>query len=247
MSDKTKATLYNFVFGNLNNFITIFFGIILVPYYLKFFNVELYGVWIASAGVIALLGTLESGLSFIFTQKLADCYGKENIQGFSKYYVKSNLVIGSIRFFVETILVFFVVSTVVFYITSEFSILCHGSAIIPLGVNFVKLCQRLVRQLARQLPGCGAGDHSRRARNDGRCRGGVGEAVESEAEHHEVRAATGDGEGVGEGPQQIVLQVQEEERLLQRAQPPLPRLPHGRVLQNGRGRVLPVAVVAVLG
>ena len=60
MSDKTKATLYNFVFGNLNNFITIFFGIILVPYYLKFFNVELYGVWIASAGVIALLGTLES-------------------------------------------------------------------------------------------------------------------------------------------------------------------------------------------
>lgn len=47
---------------------------------------------------------------------------KENIQGFSKYYVKSNLVIGSIRFFVETILVFFVVSTVVFYITSEFSL-----------------------------------------------------------------------------------------------------------------------------
>lgn len=93
MSDKTKATLYNFVFGNLNNFITIFFGIILVPYYLKFFNVELYGVWIASAGVIALLGTLESGLSFIFTQKLADCYGKENTEGFLKITYSAFVVI----------------------------------------------------------------------------------------------------------------------------------------------------------
>ncbi len=47
---------------------------------------------------------------------------KKNLQGFSKYYIKSNLVIGSIRYFVETVLVFFIITTVFYFIFSVYSL-----------------------------------------------------------------------------------------------------------------------------
>lgn len=47
---------------------------------------------------------------------------KKNLQGFSKYYIKSNLVIGSIRYFVETVLVLFIITTVFYFMFSVYSL-----------------------------------------------------------------------------------------------------------------------------
>jgi len=53
---------------------TIFTGIIMVPMYLKYIGIEVYGAWLAAAVIINFIGLIESSLSTIFTQKLSHSY-----------------------------------------------------------------------------------------------------------------------------------------------------------------------------
>jgi O-antigen/teichoic acid export membrane protein len=79
---KFKASFYNFIFGSFNNVTLIILGVIMVPYYLNFFSVATYGAWLASGNVIGLLGSMEGGLSFIITQKLAVSFGERDFSTF---------------------------------------------------------------------------------------------------------------------------------------------------------------------
>ncbi|MAD12585.1 MAG: hypothetical protein CMC04_07690 [Flavobacteriaceae bacterium] len=80
--NKFKASFYNFIFGSFANGFNIIIGIVMVPYYLNFFSISTYGAWLASGSIIAMVGSLESGLSFIITQKLASDFGNKNFKKF---------------------------------------------------------------------------------------------------------------------------------------------------------------------
>ena len=46
-------------------------GIVMVPIYFKYMSISTYGAWLATGNVIAMLGILESGFSFVITQKMS--------------------------------------------------------------------------------------------------------------------------------------------------------------------------------
>lgn len=77
-----KASIYNFIFNSINAIVVIANGIIMVPIYFHYMSVSTYGAWLASGNVVALLGLLESGLSFVITQKLAASLSSEDETGF---------------------------------------------------------------------------------------------------------------------------------------------------------------------
>ncbi len=64
---------------------------------------------------------------------------KKNIEQFSKYYVKSNMVVGSTRYFIETILVFFVIGIVIFYTASNNSLASMLPTLTLFGIATVRL------------------------------------------------------------------------------------------------------------
>lgn len=70
-----------FNFGALG--VTILTGLILVPVYLRHIDPATYGVWLASGGILSMLGLCESGISTVLTQKLAAAWAKEDKEQFS--------------------------------------------------------------------------------------------------------------------------------------------------------------------
>lgn len=73
---KYGASLYNFLFNSFNSAIVIINGIIMVPIYFHYFPVSVYGAWLASGNLIAMIGLLESGFSSVITQKMAAAINK---------------------------------------------------------------------------------------------------------------------------------------------------------------------------
>jgi O-antigen/teichoic acid export membrane protein len=69
--NKRFAAFANLSFGTAGLGFNIVTGLFLVPLYLHFMDAATYGSWLASGGVITMLGLCESGLSTVLTQKLA--------------------------------------------------------------------------------------------------------------------------------------------------------------------------------
>lgn len=78
---KYGASIYNFLFNSVNSLIVIINGIIMVPLYFHYFPVSVYGAWLASGNLVAMIGLLESGFSGVITQKMATALSKgDNVE-----------------------------------------------------------------------------------------------------------------------------------------------------------------------
>lgn len=64
---------------------------------------------------------------------------KENIKQFSKYYIKSNMIFGATRYFVEITLVFFILAIVLIYTTTETSLFNLVPTLMLFGIAAVRL------------------------------------------------------------------------------------------------------------
>lgn len=80
---KKKVSIINLAINYANTFFLILNGLILVPVYFKFFSLTIYGSYLASANIAAVLGLLEFGLSLVLTQKLSLLYKKKDYLAFS--------------------------------------------------------------------------------------------------------------------------------------------------------------------
>ncbi|GGA63293.1 hypothetical protein GCM10008015_00220 [Flavobacterium palustre] len=81
---KKKAAIINLVFNYANASFAIINGLVLVPLYLKYFSVSTYGSYLSSGNIVAMLGLLEGGMSFVLTQKLSSSYAQKDFKSFSK-------------------------------------------------------------------------------------------------------------------------------------------------------------------
>jgi O-antigen/teichoic acid export membrane protein len=68
---KRAAAFTNLSFAAANVLLTLVTGLLLVPLYLRYFDLATYGAWLASGGVISAIAVLESGLSSVLTRRLA--------------------------------------------------------------------------------------------------------------------------------------------------------------------------------
>ncbi|MCA9119923.1 MAG: hypothetical protein H6822_00830 [Planctomycetaceae bacterium] len=82
--NKRLAAFANLVHGITTLGISIVVGLVMVPIYLRFFNAGVYGAWLASGGLIAMLALVESGLSTVVTQRLAAAIADNNSSEFAE-------------------------------------------------------------------------------------------------------------------------------------------------------------------
>lgn len=68
-------------------------SVIMVPLYLKFIPIEVYGAWLASGNTLAWLSTIDPGLTGILQQKVAAAYGKQDLQTI-RVLIPGGLIIG---------------------------------------------------------------------------------------------------------------------------------------------------------
>jgi len=55
-------------------------GVAMVPLYLRFIPLDLYGAWLASGNMLAWLSTVDPGLTVVLQQRVASAYGKQDFQ-----------------------------------------------------------------------------------------------------------------------------------------------------------------------
>lgn len=84
--NRTGASLYNLLFNYVNTLLGVVYGIVLVPFYLTYFDISTYGAWLASGNVIAIMGIFDLGMNLVFAQKLASSIGAKSWQEYSKIY-----------------------------------------------------------------------------------------------------------------------------------------------------------------
>lgn len=127
---RKKTTLWNLSFHYVNLLLGIVRGFLLVPLYLIYIDIELYGAWLASGNVLMWITITDPGVASILQQQVAFNYGNKNKQKLSE-----SITSGVISGFIVGLLVLiigFVVSNFLFQILN----LPHTEIYAPLQEAF---------------------------------------------------------------------------------------------------------------
>lgn len=63
-----------------------------MPLYLKFLGPRLYGLWLASGGILAWLTALDMGLGSLMIQRISRAFGRRDVRGVSLYFFNGLLL-----------------------------------------------------------------------------------------------------------------------------------------------------------
>ena len=105
-----KDTVKVLTIGNYSVLvIDIIQGLAFVPLYLYYLGDSLYGLWLGTGGIIAVLTFLDMGIATLVIQRISREYGNKNLDGISVYF-SSGLLINV--FFMMILLIFgFIISS----------------------------------------------------------------------------------------------------------------------------------------
>src|SRR3989339_378218 len=84
MRSRTRATKWNLFFHYASIGLMMISGVILVPLYLKFISIGLYGAWLATGNVLMWLTALDPGLSTVIQQRVGAAYGNKDISAIGR-------------------------------------------------------------------------------------------------------------------------------------------------------------------
>lgn len=104
---RRHAAAIQMVIGYARIGVAVVQGIFLVPLYLHYVGERLYGLWLATGGIIVWLGMLDLGIASLMQQRIAAAYGKEDSKGIGLYYFNGfllQLALMSILFIAAVIL-----------------------------------------------------------------------------------------------------------------------------------------------
>lgn len=138
--NRTRTTKWNLFFHLVSILIALTSGVLLVPLYLKYISLDLYGAWLATGNIVMWLTAIDPGLSSVLQQRVGMAYGKGDwveVQSF----LWSGMVINACLIFV--ILIFGIIAS--FYIpewinlksTSNHSVLIQAFQISVVGTGLV--------------------------------------------------------------------------------------------------------------
>ncbi len=68
---RTRGAVVNLASSYLGTAVGMVRGLLLVPLYLRSFDLGVYGAWLASGNVLSLVGALEGGLTLVYAQQIA--------------------------------------------------------------------------------------------------------------------------------------------------------------------------------
>lgn len=143
---RKRAMAFQALGGYINTGIQIIQGLLLIPLYLHFIGPHLYGLWLASGGVLAMLGVMNLGFGSLLTQRVAKAYGQSDhskagecfINGLAVYFTLATIFIG-----VGLLLSFNLSALIKANETNELLLKqCFQIAVVATGLGFINECLR---------------------------------------------------------------------------------------------------------
>jgi len=78
--------------GYVNTGIVIVQGLLLIPLYLHYIGAHMYGLWLASGGMLGVLGLVNFGISSMLIQRVARAYGQQDFTKAGAYFINGAAV-----------------------------------------------------------------------------------------------------------------------------------------------------------
>ena len=75
---RARTTKWNLFFHYFTVVYAIISGIVLVPLYLHFIPINIYGAWLATGNIVAWVSMVDPGLSTVLMQRVSMAYGRRN-------------------------------------------------------------------------------------------------------------------------------------------------------------------------
>jgi O-antigen/teichoic acid export membrane protein len=85
--------------GYINKAVVIVQGLLLIPMYLAFIGDRMYGLWLASGGVLAWLAFMDMGIGNLLIQRISSAYGRQKYDQVVDYFVNGLIVYAVLDFF----------------------------------------------------------------------------------------------------------------------------------------------------
>jgi O-antigen/teichoic acid export membrane protein len=82
---RKKVTLWLLFFNYYTIAFSIVWGILLVPLYLKYIPLNIYGAWLATGNIIAWLTVVDPGISDVLRQQVGSAYGAGETRKLNEY------------------------------------------------------------------------------------------------------------------------------------------------------------------
>jgi O-antigen/teichoic acid export membrane protein len=143
---RKRATALLVIGGYINTGILIIQGLLLVPLYLHFIGAHLYGLWMASGGILGMLGVLNFGMGNLLVQRVANAYGQQNLPKSGAYFINGMLVyLGIATIFVLTGMLFSFNLTALLHVPAsnqEILMQCFQLAALATGIGLLNECLR---------------------------------------------------------------------------------------------------------
>ena len=90
----SRTSKWNVIFRYTNIILAFVQGLLLVPLYLKYITVEIYGAWLESGNLLAWISTIDPGLTVVMNQQVSTFYGKGELKQLGKL-ITSGLMLSS--------------------------------------------------------------------------------------------------------------------------------------------------------
>lgn len=91
----SRTTKWNIIFRYASIILAFIQGLLLVPLYLNYIPIEIYGAWLASGNLLAWISSIDPGLTIIMNQQTSKFYGKGELEQVGKI-IASGLIISSL-------------------------------------------------------------------------------------------------------------------------------------------------------
>lgn len=89
---RKRATVLQAIGGYVNTGIVIIQGLLLIPLYLHYIGAHTYGIWLASGGMLGMLGLMNFGISSLVIQRIAKAYAQQNFSQVAAYSINGAVI-----------------------------------------------------------------------------------------------------------------------------------------------------------
>ena len=93
---RRRAIAIQMAGGYVNKGIVIIQGLLLIPLYVHFIGDRMYGLWLASGGVLAWLSFIDMGIGGLLIQRVSSAYGRQDHKQVADYFVNGLVVYGAL-------------------------------------------------------------------------------------------------------------------------------------------------------
>lgn len=147
---RKRATVLLALGAYVNTGIVAVQGLLLIPLYLHFIGAHLYGLWMASGGVLGIMGALNFGFGNLLIQRVAHAYGQQDLPKVGAYCINGifvYFVIASIFIIVGMLLSFGLMGFLqVSAGSEEILTYCFRLAVVAAGIGIFNECLRGIAQ-----------------------------------------------------------------------------------------------------